>query len=205
MEIRSGIAAAALALGCLSVAPQAMACSTEDLQSCKTCPEIAAAVRGKDPNAGDYYRGAFWNPLFAAYVRNCQSLGQTLLAAGANPSFGGQQSSMILTVSNRLPHNSETVNKQWASMLVNSGASVDVKLPYTDTTAREIVAGGEASVDYPVIWKGFLSAHPVAAGVDPQIVKYCRSVSEAAGGSYRIEETCRKQEASARSRMRNGE
>jgi hypothetical protein len=80
-----------------------------------------------------------------------------------------------------------------------------VKLPYTDTTAREIVAGGEASVDYPVIWKGFLSAHPVAAGVDPQIVKYCRSVSEAAGGSYRIEETCRKQEASARSRMRNGE
>lgn len=196
MNLRTNIIAAAVALGFLSVSAPALTCSTDALQSCKTCPEIAAAVRGKDPNAGDYYRGALWNPLFAAYVHNCQPLGRTLLEAGANPSFGGEQSSMILTVSNRWPHNNETVNKQWAAMLAKSGASVDARLPYTETTARAIVAGGNASVDYPAIWKGLL-----APDVDPQIVKYCRSVSEAAGGSYRIEETCRKQESAAKSRM----
>lgn len=189
------------ALACLAVSSRAMACSTDDLQSCKTCPEIAAAVQGKDPNAGDYYRGAFWNPLFAAYVHNCQPLARTLLAAGANPSFGGQQSSMALTIANRWPHDNEAVNKQWAAMLAKSGASVDVKLPYTDTTARAIVAGGDASIDYPVIWKSFLVAQPASTGVDPQIVQYCRSVSKAIGGSYSVEEECRKQESAARSRM----
>lgn len=198
------VAAAAVALCCLAIGSQASACTTDNLQACKACPEIAAAAKGQDPNAGDYYRGAFWNLLFAAYVHNCQPLGQALLAAGANPSFGGQQSSMVLTVSNRWPHDSETVNKQWAAMLAKAGASVDVKLPYTETTAREIVTGGDASVDYPVIWKSFLAVQPASAGVDPQIIKYCRSVSEAAGGSYRIEETCRKQEAGARSRMGHG-
>lgn len=196
MNLKTNIVAAAVALGFLSVSATALACSADELQSCKTCPEIAAAVQGKDPNAGDYYRGALWNPLFAAYVRNCQSLGRALLAAGANPSFGGQQSSMILTVSNRWPHNNETVNRQWAAMLAKSGANVDASLPFTETTARAIVAGGDVSVDYPAIWKGLL-----APGIDPQIVKYCRSVSEAAGGSYRIEEICRKQESAAKSRV----
>ncbi|WP_144022191.1 hypothetical protein [Caballeronia sordidicola] len=169
----------------------------DDLQACQSCPDVAAATKSQDPNGGEYYRGALWNPLFAAYIHNCQPLARQLLSAGANPSIGGQQASMVLSVANRWPHDKIEINQQWAKLLASNSASVDAMLPYTDSTARNLVATGESTVDYPYIWQGFLTR---PAG-DMRIARFCRSLANEAGGSYQVEEDCRKRESAARARI----
>jgi hypothetical protein len=104
-------------------------CSVEDFQACRSCPQLEAAIDLTQPSAGDYYRGAHWNGLYAAYVLNCPMIGAKLIHAGADPAIGGTNGSMILTVSSKWPHNSRKINEAWAAMLLASGANMGTALP----------------------------------------------------------------------------
>ena len=104
------------------------ACSKSDFQSCKTCAQLEAAIDYDNPNAGDYYRGALWNGLYSAYLRNCPIIGAKLIKAGANPASGGSFGSMIVTVSQKWPHDDKKINESWASILLASEATLDTKI-----------------------------------------------------------------------------
>jgi hypothetical protein len=49
------------------------------LQSCKSCSSLKASISSEGLSDGEYYRGALWNPLYAAFVNNCISIGKQLL------------------------------------------------------------------------------------------------------------------------------
>lgn len=124
-----------------SASAQSRACSPSDFQSCKSCAQLEAAIDLKNPNAGDYYRGAEWNGLYAAYVLNCQVIAAKLIKVGANPSSGGTSGSMIMTVAGKWPHNNKKINKAWASLLLASGADIDSPLNWRDRkSTREVLA-----------------------------------------------------------------
>lgn len=107
-------------------------CSASDFQSCKSCTQLDSAIDLKNPDAGDYYRGAEWNGLYTAYILNCQKVATKLLKAGANPSSGGSSGSMILTVADKWPHKNKKINEAWASLLLASGANVNMPLNWRD-------------------------------------------------------------------------
>ncbi len=107
-------------------------CSALDFQACKSCGQLEAAVDYKQPSAGDYYRGAEWNGIFAAYVLNCPVIAAKLIKAGANPSSGGSSGSMILTVASKWPHDNKKINEAWAALLFTAGANMGTKLAWRD-------------------------------------------------------------------------
>jgi len=107
---------------------QARICTSSDFQACKSCAQLEAAVDLKQPNAGDYYRGAEWNGLYTAYVLNCPIIAAKLIKAGANPSSGGLFGSMIMTVADKWPHNNKRVNDAWAALLFVSGVGLNTPL-----------------------------------------------------------------------------
>lgn len=114
-------------------------CSTSDFQLCKTCAQLEMAVDLKQPTAGDYYRGAEWNGLFAAYHLNCPAIAAKLIKAGANPSSGGTMGSMIVTVANKWPHNNKKINEAWAALLLTAGARMDTPLQWRDGKSTKAV------------------------------------------------------------------
>jgi hypothetical protein len=59
--------------------PTKRACRMDDLQSCKSCSSLKASISSEGLSDGEYYRGALWNPLYAAFVNNCISIGKQLL------------------------------------------------------------------------------------------------------------------------------
>lgn len=129
----------------LGVVPYAHAetriCSTSNFQACKNCGQLEAAVDYRQPSAGDYYRGAEWNGLFAAYVLNCPVIAAKLIKAGANPSSGGSSGSMILTVASKWPHNNKKINDAWAALLYTAGANMNTKLAWRDgKNTKEILS-----------------------------------------------------------------
>lgn len=99
-------------------------CSSDNFQGCSSCQALEAAVDYKDPNKGDYYRGALWNGLFAAYRLNCPLVGYRLIDSGATVVNGGLYGSMILTVSSKWPHEDKKINESWAAMLLLKGAKL---------------------------------------------------------------------------------
>lgn len=136
-------------------------CSGNDWQACRTCPEIEKAIDWTQPDAGDYYRGAYWNALYVSYISNCQATGKKLIAAGANPNLGGSYGSMVITVSIRDSKKKIQTNRQWIDIL--KGADVDAKIAHAGgTSAREKYIENIAIADFvhPEIWAHFLNKKP---------------------------------------------
>ena len=104
------------------------------------CSELEAAVDYEVPSAGDYYRGADWNGLYASYVANCPLIAAKLIKAGADPSSGGLMGSMIMSVSAKWPHDDESINQTWAALLLAAGASIDIPLNRMDGTTKDLLA-----------------------------------------------------------------
>jgi len=152
----------AISISCANAASK-QKCTDDDLQSCKTCDDVAHATVGRNPNPADPFsiHGTLWTPIFAAYFHNCQGLGRDLIKAGANPSIGGWFGSMSITVSNRWPHNNRQINQQWADMLILSGVSVDEKTSW-GSTSRDMVANGEQEIQYPDIWQQILKSSKIS-------------------------------------------
>lgn len=132
------------------VRAQTRTCSASDFQSCSSCLQLEPAIDLKQPNAGEYYRGAEWNGLFAAYVLNCPLVAARLLRAGANPSSGGTSGSMIFTVSSKWPHNNKKTNEAWAALLFAAGASINQRLNWREgkSTADLLAIEQSFSPDY---------------------------------------------------------
>ena len=134
-------------------------CSTSDFQACRSCDGLSCAIDLEQPNAGDYYRGAYWNGLFKAYVLNCPDIGQILLDHGASPVTGGYNSLLIYNVTDKWPHDDETINSKWVDLLLKNGAAMDTPLeglegPLTTTQKLKKIVIPQ-SVDYPHLLKKF--------------------------------------------------
>ena len=130
-------------------------CYTGDLQACKSCDALGKAVAKAKPNDGEYYRGAQWNGLYAAYVHDCTAIAEDLLKRAANPNWGGSSGSMIISVSNKWPHNDKTVNQKWASLLLKYGASSKKLIPNENKAPDELLKEYEGIPNYPDIWALF--------------------------------------------------
>jgi hypothetical protein len=127
-------------------------CSLSDLQSCSSCPAVSKVLDLKNPDSGEFYRGAFWNGLFAAYRLNCLELAQDLLKHGANPNLGGVSGSFLATIVQAWPHNSEAINAKWAKLVCGFRVDANWKNPWTLENAREIVQKQEIKIAYPGLW-----------------------------------------------------
>ena len=138
---------------CNAGSSSAEKCDLLDLQRCASCTALANTINAKTPDQGEYYRGAYWNGLYAAYKLNCQDVGKTLLDNGANPNLGGTSGSFLASLVSAWPHNNEKINQQWAGLV--SGYKIDShwKNPYTDLSAQEVIRDEYITVDYPSIWK----------------------------------------------------
>ena len=146
-----------IALGSLLFTTEASAtCSLGDLQRCTSCKALDKTINLKQPDQGEYYRGAYWNGLYAAYVMNCQSVARKLLDNNANPNLGGSFGSFLATVANNWPHKKETINQQWSKLLLNYKIDTNWKNPYVDMSAKTIIDDGLLTVSYPSIWKAFI-------------------------------------------------
>ncbi len=131
-------------------------CSVDDLQACKTCSSLAMVVAKTEPDNGEYLHGAQWNGLYTAYVHDCYSVAEDLLKRGANPNWGGSSASMILSVSNKWPHNNKIVNQKWSSLLIKYGASAHKPVPGENKPPQAILRELQTTPDYPDIWAQFL-------------------------------------------------
>lgn len=132
-------------------------CELWDLQRCTSCDELTKTVVLKQPDQGEYYRGAYWNGLYAAYILNCQTVGKKLLDNHANPNLGGSFGSLLVSLANAWPHKNHSINKQWADILIKYSVDVDWKNPFTGMSARSIVEQEMISVDYPDIWNSMIN------------------------------------------------
>jgi len=128
-------------------------CRLSDLQSCKTCPALEKVLDVSKPDAGQYYRGAFWNGLFSAYRLNCMSIGETLLKRGANPNLGGASGSFLATLVQKWPHNNVEINRKWTDLILKYPIDANWKNPWTDESAKEVVSNQEVTLDYPELWR----------------------------------------------------
>lgn len=127
-------------------------CHLADLQRCDSCIALKNAINLEKPDDGEYYRGAYWNGLYAAYKLNCPQVAKVLLDHRANPNLGGSSGSFLASLVSAWPHKNAAVNKQWAEMLINYPIDIYWKNPYTDQSAKEIINNGLIAVDYPEVW-----------------------------------------------------
>lgn len=130
-------------------------CNVDDLQPSNTCRALAKVVTNAEPDNGEYLHGAQWNELYTAYVHDCYSVAEGLLKRGANPNWGGSLGSMIISVSDKWPHNNKAVNQKWASLLIKYGASARKPVPLEDKPPQAILQEFEMKPDYPDIWARF--------------------------------------------------
>lgn len=133
-------------------------CSLSDLQSCTSCPGLKSVLDLSKPDFGEYYRGAYWNGLFAAYRLNCLSIGKDLLAHGANPNLGGASGSFLATLVQAWPHHDIQVNKKWTELVLKYRIDPTWKNPWTNESAQEVVANQEVTLDYKGLWDQLTSA-----------------------------------------------
>lgn len=135
---------------------QDRSCAASDFQACKTCDQLESAVDLEQPNLGDYYRGAQWNGLFAAYRPNCPIIGVALIAAGTNPASGGLFGSMIISVSGNWPHDDKKVNEAWAAMLLLTGAVTDTRIgERQNKTTSDLLSESGITLENPDIYELF--------------------------------------------------
>jgi len=158
-EIKTGIffLTLSITIGSLFVTTEVIAaCSLDDLQRCASCNELDKTVNLKQPDQGEYYRGAYWNGLYTAYVMNCQSVGKKLLDNNANPNLGGSFGAFLATVANEWPHKKQSINQQWSKLLQSYSIDTNWKNPYMDMSAKTVIDDGLLTVSYPAIWTAFI-------------------------------------------------
>ncbi len=63
---------------------------------------------------------------------------------------------MILSVSDKWPHNNEKVNRAWAALLLDYGANTRKKVPDQDETPEQIASQDVFSPDYPALFRLFI-------------------------------------------------
>jgi hypothetical protein len=132
-------------------------CNKDNFDQCKTCDELSKAVDIKQPDSGDYFRGALWNGLYASYVRNCPAVAEKLLSGGASASLGGPRGSMGAAIVGKWPHDEESVNMFWAEMLIKHGFGVsDYNGDYQ--SAIEYWAANPDSIEYKSVWRKLVSS-----------------------------------------------
>jgi ankyrin repeat protein len=129
--------------------PTKRACRMDDLQSCKSCSSLKASISSEGLSDGEYYRGALWNPLYAAFVNNCISIGKQLLDAGVNPNAGGEFGLFLLSLTQAWPHNDKKTNATWRSLVISHGANLDWISPISHKSARQIIAEKGLLPNYP--------------------------------------------------------
>jgi hypothetical protein len=133
-------------------------CLLSDLQSCKDCPSVREVLDLQHPDFGEYYRGAYWNGLYAAFRLDCRDVGRELLQHGANPNLGGKFGSFLVTVVGDWPHHNSEVNRAWVDLILHYKVDPDWGVPWADGSARQIVARDQAAVAYPALWRLLLEA-----------------------------------------------
>jgi len=163
------IASMFFSFGALSVE-----CNKDNFDKCKTCDQLQKAIDIKHPDHGDYYRAALWNGLYAAYVRNCQAVGEKLLNNGATPSLGGYLGSMGGVITGKWPHNNESINLEWANMLIKHGFDVNT---YTSDyrSATEVWAEDESLIEYKSVFDKLLASSEVKPLNPARNVEWCAS------------------------------
>ena len=137
--------------------PASAGCDILDLQRCSSCAALAQTIDPQQPDLGEYYRGAYWNGLYAAYKLNCQSVAKTLLDHQANPNLGGTLGSLFFIVAKAWPHNNHAINRQWLELLLHYQIDLDWKNPWTGKSARAIVDEKVLPISYPDIWQALLT------------------------------------------------
>jgi hypothetical protein len=126
-------------------------CDSSDLQRCDSCIALKNTINLEKPDEGEYYRGAYWNGLYAAYKLNCLQVAKDLLDHHANPNLGGSSGSFLASIVSAWPHDDLEINKQWAEMLIDYPIDIYWKNPYTGQSAKEIISNELITVDYPEI------------------------------------------------------
>lgn len=135
----------------------AVECDKNNFDKCKTCDQLQKAIDIKDPDFGDYYRGALWNGLYAAYVRNCPVVAEKLLSSGATPSLGGYLGSMGGVITQKWPHNDESINLAWADLLIKHGFGIS-NYSGDYKSATEVWANDVSRIEYKSVWNKLVSS-----------------------------------------------
>jgi hypothetical protein len=148
-KVPSMLGRISLAVTMLPALIHGQTCILSDLQSCASCPAPAKVLDNSRPDAGEYYRGAYWNGLFAAYRLNCVSLGEELLKHGANPNLGGASGSFPATLVQAWPHHDVGINRKWVDLVLKYRLDMKWRNPWTGRSAAEIIADHEVAIDYP--------------------------------------------------------
>lgn len=152
-------------------------CDSNNFDQCKTCEQLDKAVVLSEPDKGDYYRGAFWNGLYASYVLNCQGVAKKLLDSGATPSLGGSNYALPVVVSRKWPHENKSINEEWKNLLLKYNVKLDL-IPDGEKSPFEVFFNNPSRIEYMDIWAYFV------AESNPKPVDLARNVDRCASDDY---------------------
>ncbi|MBR7307456.1 hypothetical protein [Klebsiella pneumoniae] len=149
-------------------------CNKDNFNACKTCEQLSKAIDLKEPNRGDYYKGALWNGLYASYVINCPVVAEKLLSNGAIPSYGGYMGSMGAVLTGKWPHNNESINLLWADLLIKHGFDVN---EHTGDykSATEVWAVNEKQIEYKSVFDKLIKSGEVKPLEPSRNLEWCAS------------------------------
>ncbi|ARB21535.1 hypothetical protein ACPEGK_28735 [Klebsiella sp. K794] len=149
-------------------------CNKNNFDMCKNCEQLSRAIDLKNPNHGEYYRGALWNGLYASYVINCPSVAEKLLSHGAIPSYGGYMGAMGPVLTGKWPHNNEAINLSWADLLIKHG--IDVNQHTGDyKSATEVWALNEKQIEYKSVFDRLIQSSEVKPLDPSRNLEWCAS------------------------------
>lgn len=166
-----------IVLSIVSVNPTAassLQCNKDNFDACKTCEQLSKAIDLKEPNRGDYYRGALWNGLYASYVINCPVIAEKLLSHGAIPSYGGYMGSMGAVLTGKWPHNNESINLSWADLLIKHGFDVN-RHTGNYKSATEVWAIDKKQIEYKSVFDKLIQSSEVKPLDPSRNLEWCAS------------------------------
>ncbi|WP_368294644.1 hypothetical protein [Klebsiella pneumoniae] len=149
-------------------------CNKDNFNACKTCEQLSKAIDLKEPNRGDYYKGALWNGLYASYVINCPVVAEKLLSNGAIPSYGGYMGSMGAVLTGKWPHNNESINLLWADLLIKHGLDVNERTG-DYKSATEVWAVNEKQIEYKSVFDKLIKSGEVKPLEPSRNLEWCAS------------------------------
>lgn len=149
-------------------------CNKDNFNACKTCEQLSKAIDLKEPNRGDYYKGALWNGLYASYVINCPVVAEKLLSHGAIPSYGGYMGAMGAVLTGKWPHNNESINLSWADLLIKHGLDVN-KHTGGYKSATEVWAVNEKQIEYKSVFNKLIQSSEVKPLDPSRNLEWCAS------------------------------
>lgn len=157
-----------------SSAASSLQCNKDNFDMCKTCEQLSKAIDLKNPNHGDYYRGALWNGLYTSYVINCPAVAEKLLSHGAIPSYGGYMGAMGAVLTGKWPHNNEAINLSWADFLIKHGLDVN-KYTGNYKSATEVWAVNEKQIAYKSVFDKLMQSGQVKPLDPSRNLEWCSS------------------------------